>query len=219
MPRALIDMTGRRSGRLVVIEQAGRYRDLGEATWRCMCDCGTETVTTGSALRRGAASSCGCRQREVTAELNKTHGDRVGRRVTPEYRAWANLHGRCTNAAAKGYHNYGGRGISVCGRWSKFAAFLEDMGRKPTPSHSIERIDNDGNYEPGNCRWAVRRDQIINRRVSLVVVFRGKPMTLTEAIREAGRPITRSCATKRLRKGWPIEKVLFAPKARTGVAA
>lgn len=168
---APIDMTGKRYGRLAVLEFS-RKSSSGEYTWRCVCDCGNETYVSGYALRSGHTQSCGCLHSERTAEVRrseKTHG----LADTPEYRSWISMVQRVTNAASHNYPYYGGRGILICDRWlngderrSGVECFLADMGKRPAGT-SLDRINNDGNYEPGNCRWATRSEQVRNRRPNL----------------------------------------------------
>jgi len=164
--RPAIDLSGNRFGRLIVIERAGS--DLGgNAKWRVFCDCGKETIVSGCSLRYGYTKSCGCLRREIIINRNTTHGDSCSRSVSREYGIWNGMKSRCTNRKCKDFKYYGGRGIKVCCRWlDSFDNFLKDMGRCP-PGLSIERKNNDGDYEPGNCLWATQSDQIKNRRVIL----------------------------------------------------
>jgi|ERR1035437_9183951 hypothetical protein len=154
-----INLTGNRFGRLTVIN-----RDLGNtkhgASWLCMCDCGTERVTTSKLLRAGKTQSCGCLQRELVRKRATTH--QLG--GTPEHRSWAAMHTRCRNKNRPQWKDWGGRGITVCTEWSRFEQFLLDMGPRPSLKHTLDRIDVNSNYFKENCRWADRVTQNNNQR-------------------------------------------------------
>ncbi len=157
-----INLTGQRFGQLTVKALAPKR---GRRTaWFCECDCGTVTQVMTLSLRSKVrpTRSCGCLIAINTRKVNTIHG---GRR-TPEYRCWSGLITRCTNPRAKDYPRYGGRGITVCDRWrTSFEHFYADMGRRPSPRMSIDRYpNNDGHYEPSNCRWATSQQQARNRR-------------------------------------------------------
>jgi len=160
-----LDLKGKRFGRLVVI----RYEKMknGNSCWRCLCDCGRKISVQGRSLGAGNTRSCGCLASELSSArvLRKPPGLLHGGTYTPEYRVWAHMKQRCTNSKLKEWKNYGGRGIRVCVRWREsFAAFLSDIGPRPA-GKSIDRYpNNDGNYEPGNCRWATPLEQGRNKR-------------------------------------------------------
>jgi hypothetical protein len=157
-----IDLTGKTFGRLDVIGRVdpSPYKSR-EHAWQVRCKCGESFVTRGYSLRVGDTTSCGCARKERIGNLNKSHG----RAKTTEYRIWAMMRVRCLNKANKAYQWYGGRGITICDRWlSSFENFFSDMGKRPSPKHSIDRINHNGNYTPENCRWADTKTQGRNRR-------------------------------------------------------
>lgn len=159
--------------------------DNGEGMRRaiCVCVCGNEKLVPIHTLKQGHSNHCGCRNGERNVELHGTHL----MSGSPEYRTWSKMKERCANSSSKDWHNYGGRGITVCKRWrDSFAAFYADLGPKPTPNHSIDRIDVDGNYEPGNVRWETGREQMQNVRHNVRVEFGGETLALKEACRRAG---------------------------------
>lgn len=146
---------GKKSGRWTVV--SGRVKHGGRSAYPCRCDCGTERAVLQDALRREQSLSCGCARPVSTWCIHGMSG-------TAEYRAWRSMRDRCERKNNGRYSDYGGRGIQVCERWHKFENFVADMGIKPSPRHSLDRIDNDGNYELGNCRWASPVEQSRNKR-------------------------------------------------------
>lgn len=203
MPRPTLELKGRRFGRLVVLE---RFPCKGSARWWCVCDCGENKVIPATMLLRGLARSCGCLRKEATRRLFTTHGDASGGRCTVEYNVWATMLARCVNVKVRSYPNYGGRGIRVCARWQSFANFLADMGRRPSAKHSINRVNNDGDYTPENCRWATAAEQANNTRCSRWLVHRGARATLTQHARRAGLRV--GTVWYRLQRGWSVQRAL-----------
>lgn len=163
--RRLEDLAGQRFGRLVVVSLHPIRSKSGETLWECLCDCGKETIVFAGNLKKGDTRSCGCLHRETLSKAKTTHG----MRNSPEYGIWNSIKCRVLNTGDQAFKSYGGRGIKICERWLKFENFYSDMGRRPSSNHSIDRKDNNGNYEPGNCRWATRSEQSNNTRRNVMI--------------------------------------------------
>lgn len=173
----------------------------------CRCICGTEKPVMLANLRKGRTKSCGCFSRERAPFKHRTHGHRR----TPEYGVWSTMRQRCTNPRSKKFAEYGARGITVCNRWiESFENFLADMGERPSPKHTIERIDNARGYQPDNCTWAIQRTQQQNRRDNNVVTYQGESLCISEWTRRLDLPV--GLVSQRLhRLGWTVEKALNTP--------
>lgn len=197
-------MIGRRFDRWTVVAFADQD-DRCRRRWRCSCDCGTERAVWEQLLTSGRSRSCGCLQRE-RASANIKHGCARHNGRRSEHRIWCQMRQRCASPKDKRFHDYGGRGIRVCPRWESFECFLEDVGQRPSGEHSLDRIDNDGNYEPGNVRWATRSEQQRNRRNSIRLAFRGESLLLVEWAERLGVKYT--TLETRLRRGWSVERTL-----------
>lgn len=168
---AFVDLTGRAFGRWTVQRRAPTRLTTGGrfalTYWECRCVCGTVKDVRAQALYRGKSTSCGCWRQEKVYDALRTHGETVRsrrNRPTPEYTCWQNMLNRCRRPNDPGYKHYGGRGIRVAPEWSSFERFLEDMGRRPSPKHSLDRIDVNSGYSKSNCRWVTAEIQVANRR-------------------------------------------------------
>ena len=197
-------MIGSQFHKLTVLSEAGINRHQ-KRMFVCRCECGNQRIVIAAHLRNGNTQSCGCWQKErakAVGKSNRRHGDKSSR----EWKSWQAMRSRCLNPHATGYRNYGGRGISICERWARYEHFLEDMGRRPSPQHSLDRIDSNGNYEPGNCRWASPEQQMRNIRTNVSLTFQGKTMTVVEWAEEMKIPASRIYG--RLKRGWNAEQAL-----------
>jgi hypothetical protein len=213
---AFRDLTGQRFGRLTA---SSYVRGNGRTEWLCRCDCGKEKRIDGRALGRkeNPTRSCGCIAKEVTRAANVRrnfkHGHSVGGKRSKTFDVWTQMMQRCNNANNKGYARYGGRGIGVCERWRDFTAFLADMGEAPK-GLSIERIDNDAGYSPGNCVWAGARRQVNNRRTTVKVEIDGKTLPLSEWCESLGLNYY-TVHSRITRLGWsPVEALRMRGDAR-----
>ncbi len=205
------DITGQRFVRLLVLSRTDNDK-FGSTRWLCKCDCGKIIAVVGGRLRNGRASSCGCLNAEQSKERNSVHGHyRDGSRPRT-FLSWKNMKERVTDPNHRAYPRYGGRGITMCDRWKVFENFLEDMGEVP-PELSLERLDNDGNYEPSNCKWATRTRQMRNTcKVKLSMekarAIRLDPRISSEVAAEYGVSISTICDV-RSNKLWKENQRLF----------
>lgn len=188
---SVLDLTGKVFGRLTAISYrlvlSGKCR---RAVWMCNCSCGnTKEIFSGS-LTSGVTKSCGCYIKEIVGRHMITHGESRGPKRTVEYPIWYGMLGRCYSPGANRYERYGGRGITVCDRWrgrDGYANFISDVGRRPGLGYSLDRFpDNNGNYEPGNVRWATREQQDNHTSKSRFVTFDDRTMTIAQWSRERG---------------------------------
>lgn len=208
MPK-FIDLTGQVFDRLTATKRVKRNKQ-GQAKWWCQCACGNVTQVLSQDIRTGHTKSCGCLSSRLSANSgNRTHG----MRHSPEYNIWCKMISRCHNPNYPESCYYSERGISVCKEWRKsFLAFYNHIGKRPTSKHSIDRIDNNGNYEPGNVHWATSREQNNNRRNNHLVTLRYWTLTLAQWARFVG--IDQRLLYYRIKNGWPPAKAIFRPIAK-----
>lgn len=200
------DLTGQKFGRLTAIRRVENLPPYGQARWLFKCECGSDIVIFGYSAAHGKQKSCGCYERDNPPRLK--HGG-TG---TPEFRSWTGMRARCMNKNNAAYHLYGGRGIKICERWGKFDNFLADMGPRPSKSHSLDRVNPNGDYEPSNCRWASHSQQVRNRRLTVTYTHNGETLSLPEWAERFCIPYP--TVWTRHKNGWTGDK-LFSPLGPT----
>ncbi len=198
LPPRVKDETGNIHNKLTVLNFV-ELRSPKGAFWLCQCECGNLATVSGISLRKGNTKSCGCLYYSQNGEAG-----------TPEHRIWKDMKRRCYSPQRSDYYLYGGCGITVCARWrTSFVNFLADMGPRPSAEHSIDRINNDGNYEPGNVRWASRIEQAQNKRNTLLITYNGETLCIAEWARRVG--IQDATLYYRFKRGWSIEDAMTIP--------
>ncbi len=202
MGRPRSDLVGRVFGRLTV-QKLDHVTSRHASMWRCLCECGKETVSTGSNLKKGGALSCGCLRREISRARTTIHGG-TG---THSWNVWRGMLDRCNLATHKSFHNYGGRGISVCERWKKYEAFLSDMGHPPDQFHTLDRKNVDGGYEPENCMWATYHQQARNRRTNVFYEYMGRKLVIKDLSEACGVP--EQTLYNRFRRGLSVDEATY----------
>jgi hypothetical protein len=204
------DLTGNEYGRLTVIARADNDK-WGQAMWRCQCVCGETTVVRGGHLKKGLQQSCGCLRKEVASEIGKsclgTGHPLVG---THFYDSWKAMRERCNRPKNLSYERYGGRGIQVCERWARFENFADDMYSTWEDGLTIERIDNNGHYEPENCRWATRQEQAQNRRDTIRIEDNDDTLSLKAYCNKHNLPYE-TIWSRIKRYDWDISKAITEP--------
>lgn len=197
---AFVDISGSRVGRLTVVRKDVQRSTPGNVYWECICDCGTTKSICSRSLLGSRVVSCGCARGRYRS-VNQI----------PLYKVWKGMIDRCTNPNNKSYPKYGGRGITICSRWMEsLEAFVSDMGLPTSPKHSLDRINNDGNYEPENCRWATRIQQNRNRSMKRSITWNGETKSISEWAESTGLMV-RTIRARIDYMGWSIERALTTP--------
>jgi len=205
------ELSGRQFGRLTVTRSALPSSTSGAHRWYTNCECGkADHVVSARNLLMGISQSCGCLRMEKMQAASTKHGYAHDGCVSPEWHAWATMIQRCYNRNNPAWSRYGGRGISVCDQWKdSFPSFIRDMGDRPGPGYSIDRIDNNGNYERDNCRWATSTQQNRNRRSNRMIEYDGRSLSLAEWAESYHIPY--STLSARLKRGWTVSVALSVP--------
>lgn len=209
----MVDLTNCKFGRLTVVgfERKNRY---GISIWRCQCDCGNKSIVASSDLRSGNTQSCGCLQRELIAERSRKHG----LCYNPRYTTWSRMKSRCLNPNFASYPSHGGRGIRVCQEWidsfETFNNYVKTLPGYDNPELSLDRLDNNGHYEPGNVRWATKSEQQRNKRNNQLITFNGKTQLLRDWAVELN--LNFNTLSTRFFRGWSDEEILERPIAHKG---
>lgn len=218
MPNRLIDLSNRRFGRLLVIERVNSDNPK-VPMWLCKCDCGNTKVISGAHLRNGTAKSCGCIRKEHGRAVGLVYGKQLDNRThgmkgTRLYNIWQGMKARCLNSNDPAYPRYGGRGISICYEWqTSFESFRDwALANGYSDTLTIDRINNNGDYAPSNCRWVTPKEQANNRRNNHFVTYNGQTKTVSQWAEECG--LHKDVLLHRLNANWDIEKALTTPSQR-----
>lgn len=205
-----VDYTGRRYGKLVVLERGERNEKRKLYSWICQCDCGNKATVIGADLRNGGTTSCGCMSsRNFGGDRNRTHG----LTQTPIYNVWCAMRNRCQNHNQKSYKDYGAKGITVCDKWQNFEGFYEDMGESYKEGLTIERIKLHVGYCKENCTWITKDEQALNKSNVIMVTYNGETLPLITVCRQLN--LKPRSIYYRLRRGWSVEKALNTPVKET----
>lgn len=208
------DLTGQTLGFLTVIRRLAKQGGQPRRAWLCHCVCGKELVRQTSALLGRPTISCGCMKSfSMSQQAKRPRKKRPNYRNLPEYNIWWNMRRRCLDPKDPRFADYGGRGITICDRWSTIRAFFEDMGPRPSPRHTLDRKDNDGPYSPENCRWATPQEQARNKRNNHPLTYQGRTQTMTAWAEELGMSV-QTLACRLNRQGWTAEEALSFPVNR-----
>lgn len=207
-----IDLTGQKYGYLLAIKRVGTSKD-GRPLWLFNCKCGNKPIINSKDVRSGHSKSCGCLAKELLTKRNLKHGQAFRHKASPEYRSWLGMRTRILDPTYHYYEHYKKRGIKICERWLNtedgFSNFLKDMGKRPIGT-SLDRENNEGNYEPGNCRWATHKQQMNNTSFNKLITFNGETLNQTQWAEKLKLPNS-NIILKRLKRGWSLEKTLTTP--------
>lgn len=206
------DRTGLRFGRLLVIKPEGKIG--ANVAWLCQCDCGNIKLVSAKRFGDGKTKSCGCLAKESARHLLIKLNYKHGKGKSKIYKIWCSMIQRCENKNDKAFVRYGERGIIVCDRWKNFENFYQDMGDSPSIKHSIDRIDNNGNYSPENCKWSTRDDQMRNTSRNIYIEYNGEKLCAKDWANRLGL-CSGQVITWRLKKGWSIEKTVTTKTVST----
>jgi hypothetical protein len=206
--RPLKDYTGQKFGKLTALSLVERRADNNHI-WRFSCECGNQKDAGIKNVKSGHTTSCGCVFRSMMVKRNTKHG--LSRQLASTYRSWKDMRSRCLNPRDFDYADYGARGIGVCERWSDFAAFVADMGKRPK-GKTLDRIDVNGHYEPGNCRWADAKQQANNKRSNHTIKFNGETKTLAQWCEQFS--VEPSKVRYRIKAGWSLERIFSLKDGR-----
>lgn len=211
----MINWPGQRFGRLLVVSRAPNHKQPNgrqRTALNVICDCGKAPIVQGGSLTSGNTKSCGCLRSEMWTETITTHG----KSNTATYKVWCGIRKRCFNPADQAFDNYGGRGITLCARWQTFENFLADMGERPFKAAQIDRQDNNGNYEPGNCKWSTASEQARNRRNNIMITINGETKCLLDWVLHYG-VVDYATASARIRQlKWEPKRAVTEPPAPCG---